>query len=236
MARAKHSVLGSALLLCALLGASPLAAAEAKHGLSAFGDLAYPADFKNFAYVNPDAPKGGTLSLVGWGGVTTFDSLNSFILKGDAAQGLDLLFDSLMTRALDEPDAVYGLVASNAEVAPDGMSVTFKLRPEAKFNDGSPLTADDVVFSFETLKTKGHPLFAADLAGRSQGGGARPADGALQFQGRAHARSTAHRRRPADFLQGLLREPRFRRDDARSAARLRPVHRRQRQPGPHHRL
>ncbi len=163
MARSKHSVLRGALLLCVLLGASPLAAAEAKHGLSAFGDLAYPADFKNFAYVNPDAPKGGTLSLVGWGGVTTFDSLNSFILKGDAAQGLDLLFDSLMTRALDEPDAVYGLVASNAEVADDGMSVTFKLRPEAKFSDGSPLTADDVVFSFETLKTKGHPIFAQTL-------------------------------------------------------------------------
>lgn len=152
-----------ALLAGALLAVSPLAASEAKHGLSAFGDLAYPADFTSFAYVNPDAPKGGTLSLVGWGGVTTFDSLNNFILKGDAAQGLELLFDSLMTRALDEPDAVYGLVASSAEVADDGLSVTFKLRPEARFNDGSPLTAADVVFSFDTLKAKGHPLFAQTL-------------------------------------------------------------------------
>ena len=139
-------------------------AAEAKHGLSAFGDLSYPADFQHFAYANPDAPKGGTFSLVGWGGVTTFDSLNNYILKGDAAQGLELLFDTLMVRAADEPDAVYGLVAKSAEVAPDGMSVTFTLRPEAKFADGTPLTADDVAFSFETLKTKGHPLFAQTLA------------------------------------------------------------------------
>ena len=99
------------------LAAPSPASAEAKHGLSAFGDLSYPADFKHFAYANPDAPKGGTFSLVGWGGVTTFDSLNNYILKGDAAQGLELLFDSLMTRAADEPDAVYGLVAKSAEVA-----------------------------------------------------------------------------------------------------------------------
>ena len=138
-------------------------ASERRHGLSAFGDLAYPADFTHFAYANPDAPKGGTFSLVGWGGVTTFDSLNNYILKGDAAQGLELLFDSLMTRAADEPDAVYGLVAESAEVADDGMSVTFYLRPQARFSDGSPLTAEDVVFSFDALKTKGHPLFGQML-------------------------------------------------------------------------
>ena len=153
-----------AIAIGALFIAANACRAEAKHGLSSFGDLAYPADFQHFAYANPDAPKGGTFSLVGWGGVTTFDSLNNYILKGDAAQGLELLFDSLMVRAADEPDAVYGLVAKSAEIAPDGLSVTFTLRPEAKFNDGSPLTADDVVFSFETLKTKGHPLFAQTLA------------------------------------------------------------------------
>ncbi|MEX2165597.1 MAG: extracellular solute-binding protein [Methyloceanibacter sp.] len=135
------------------------AASERKHGLSAFGDLAYPADFEHFAYADPDAPKGGTFSLVGWGGVTTFNSLNNYILKGDAAQGLELLFDSLMTRAADEPDALYGLVAESAEVADDGMSVTFYLRPEAKFSDGTPLTAEDVAFSFDTLKEKGHPIY-----------------------------------------------------------------------------
>jgi len=158
-------------------------AAEPKHGLSAFGDLAYPADFKNFNYVNPDAPKGGTFSLVGWGGVTTFNSLNNFILKGDAAQGLELLFDSLMTRAADEPDAVYGLVAENAEIADDRMSVTFKLRPEAKFNDGSPLTADDVVFSFDALKTKGHPIYAQTLADVEKAEALDPATVRYTFKG-----------------------------------------------------
>ncbi len=157
-AGAKASALGAALLVLALI-AAPASASEPKHGLSAFGDLAYPPDFKHFNYVNPDAPKGGTFSLVGWGGVTTFNSLNNYILKGDAAQGLELLFDTLMTPAADEPDAAYGLVAESAEVADDRMSVTFNLRPEAHFADGTGLTADDVVFSFDVLKEKGHPLY-----------------------------------------------------------------------------
>jgi microcin C transport system substrate-binding protein len=153
---------GLALFVAGGLLAAP-AIAEPRHGLSIFGDLKYPADFKHFDYVNPDAPKGGKASQIGPSGVTTFDSFNSFILKGDAAQGMELVFDTLMVRALDEPDAVYGLVAETADVAPDGLSVTFKMRPEAKFADGSPLTADDVVFSFETIKAKGHPAFAIPL-------------------------------------------------------------------------
>lgn len=157
----------SALCAASLLGmalAAPLSfAAERTHGISAFGDLKYPPDFSNFEYVNPDAPKGGKLSQIGTAGLTTFDSFNGFILKGDAAQGLGLLFDSLMVRAFDEPDAVYGLLAKDAEVADDRSSVTFYLRPEAKFSDGTPVTADDVVFSFETLKTKGHPQFGFAL-------------------------------------------------------------------------
>lgn len=147
----------------ALLAASAPLSAEPRHGLSIFGELKYPADFKHFDYVNPDAPKGGKASQIGPSGVTTFDNFNMFILKGDAAQGMELVFDTLMVRALDEPDAVYGLVAETADVAPDGLSVTFKMRPEAKFADGSPLTADDVVFSFETIKAKGHPAFAIPL-------------------------------------------------------------------------
>ena len=158
-ATAVRRFLGSAALLLLAFLASPTDASEPKHGLSAFGDLAYPPDFSHFAYANPDAPKGGTFSLVGWGGVTTFNSLNNYILKGDAAQGLELLFDTLMTPAADEPDAVYGLVAESAEVADDRMSVTFHLRPEAHFADGTELTADDVVFSFDALKEKGHPLY-----------------------------------------------------------------------------
>src|SRR5262245_43808684 len=114
---------GALFLLVALT--APAGSSERKHGLSAFGDLAYPADFTHFNYADPNAPKGGMFSLVGWGGVATFNSLNNYILKGDAAQGLELLFDSLMTSAADEPDAVYGLVAESAEVADDKMSVTF---------------------------------------------------------------------------------------------------------------
>ena len=154
-----------ALALFALpIGLAPnTVAAEARHGLSAFGELKYPADFKRFDWVNPDAPKGGRLATIGTASRTSFDSFNNFILKGDAAQGLDYLFDTLMTRAYDEPDAVYGLVASTAELAPGGSGVTFRLRKEAKFADGSPLTAADVVFTFNTLKEKGHPLYRLQL-------------------------------------------------------------------------
>lgn len=163
MARTRPLSLACGALLFLALLVAPATASERKHGLSAFGDLAYPADFKHFAYANPDAPKGGAFSLVGWGGVTTFNSLNNYILKGDAAQGLELLFDSLMTPAADEPDAVYGLVAESAEIGDDGKSVTFYLRPEARFSDGTHLTADDVVFSLEALKTKGHPIYRQTL-------------------------------------------------------------------------
>jgi microcin C transport system substrate-binding protein len=156
-----RSLGGTLIVLACLLSAA--GAAERRHGLSAFGDLAYPANFTHFAYADPAAPKGGDFSLIGWGGVTTFNSLNNYILKGDAAQGLELLFDSLMVRAADEPDAVYGLVAESAEIADDGKSATFYLRPEARFSDGTPLTAEDVAFSLDTLKTKGHPIYRQTL-------------------------------------------------------------------------
>ncbi|VAW03294.1 Prephenate dehydratase-associated ABC transporter, substrate-binding protein [hydrothermal vent metagenome] len=138
------------------LGAN-VASSEPRHGLSAFGDLKYPADFKNFDYVNPDAPKRGYLTTLGTQGRTTFDNLNGFILKGEPAQNLGLLFDTLMVRAADEPDAMYGLVAETADVADDRMSVTFVLRKQAKFSDGTPITANDVAFTFRLLKDKGHP-------------------------------------------------------------------------------
>ncbi len=154
--------LAAALTLIAPCAAQ-VARAEPRHGLSVFGDLKYPADFKHFEYVNPDAPKGGKIVTMGTGGATTYDTFNGFILKGDAAQGLELLFDSLMVRAQDEADAMYGLVAESADVAADGMSVTFKLRSEAKFSDGTPVTADDVVNSFTLIKEKGHPALAMPL-------------------------------------------------------------------------
>src|SRR6266481_2813061 len=133
------------------------------HGLSAFGDLAYPADFAHFSYVDPQAPKGGTFSQIGPSrqfnqNFLTFNSLNSYILKGDAAQGMDLTFATLMVRSGDEPDAMYGLGAAKVRRSADGLTYRFFIRPGVKFHDGSRLTAHDVAFSLNILKEKGHPL------------------------------------------------------------------------------
>ncbi|MGF7158892.1 microcin C transport system substrate-binding protein [Rhodoligotrophos appendicifer] len=147
----------------ALVASGPSVAAERRHGVSTFGELKYPADFKHFEYVNPDAPKGGKISRIGTAALNTFNSLNPFILRGDPAQGMELTFDTLMARAQDEPDAMYGLVAESVEVADDKMSAVFFLRPEAKFSDGTAITAEDVVFTLETLKTKGSPGYRVQL-------------------------------------------------------------------------
>jgi microcin C transport system substrate-binding protein len=133
------------------------------HGISGFGDLKYPADFHHFDYVDPQAPKGGAFSQIGPSrqynqNFLTFDSLNSFILKGDAAQGMELTFAALMTSAADEPDAMYGFAARAVRISADGRVYRFLMRPEARFHDGTPLTAHDVAFSLAILKEKGHPL------------------------------------------------------------------------------
>jgi microcin C transport system substrate-binding protein len=160
----KPAALLAILLSLAAPGASMGVTAEGpRHGLSAFGELKYPPDFRAFEWVNPDAPKGGRLATIGTAARLTFDSFNAFILKGDPAQGLEYMFDTLMTRAYDEPDAVYGLVAASAEVSPDRSSATFRLRPQARFADGSPLTATDVAFTFDILKEKGHPFYRTQL-------------------------------------------------------------------------
>ena len=145
-----------------------LAETADRHGMSAFGDLNYPADFPYFDYVNPDAPKGGVFSQIGPNrqfnqSFQTFNSLNSYILKGDAAQGMELTFATLMVRSGDEPDAMYGLAARSVRVSDDGLTYTFTLRPEVKFHDGTPLTAHDVVWSLVTLKDKGHPIITQQL-------------------------------------------------------------------------
>jgi microcin C transport system substrate-binding protein len=133
------------------------------HGMSAFGDLKYPADFKHFDYVNPDAPKGGLFSQQGPAiqynqNFLTFNTLNSYILKGDAAQGMELTFATLMAGAADEPDGLYGLAARAVIISADGLTYRFLLRPQAKFHDGSRITAQDVAFSLGLLKDKGHPI------------------------------------------------------------------------------
>jgi microcin C transport system substrate-binding protein len=143
------------------------------HGLSAFGDLAYPPDFHHFRYADPKAPKGGNFSQIGPGreynqNFLTFNSLNSYILKGDAAQGMELTFATLMIRCGDEPDAMYGLAAAKVRRSADGLTYTFFIRPEAKFHDGTRLTAHDVAFSLNLLKEKGHPIITQllrDLTG-----------------------------------------------------------------------
>ena len=135
----------------------------ARHGMSAFGDLKYPADFQHFDYVNPNAPKGGLFSQLGPSRLynqnfDTFNSLNSFILRGDAPLGMETTFASLMVSAADEPDGMYGLVARDVEISPDGLTYRFVVRPEAKFHDGGKLDANDVAFSINLLKAKGHPI------------------------------------------------------------------------------
>ena len=151
-----------------VLSAARADAAIESHGLSAFGDLSYPADFTHFRYVDPDAPKGGTFSQIGPDRLynqnfLTFNSLNSYILKGDAAQGMELTFATLMARAGDEPDAMYGLAAAKVWRSADGLRYEFSIRPEAKFHDGSPLTAHDVAFSLNILKSNGHPIISQSL-------------------------------------------------------------------------
>jgi microcin C transport system substrate-binding protein len=138
------------------------------HGLSIFGDLKYPADFKNVEYADVSAPKGGLFSQIGPTraynqSFLTYNTLNVFILNGDGAQGMEWTFATLMARAYDEPDAIYGLAAQSVRVSTDKLTYTFRLRPEAKFHDGAPITAHDVAFSLTVLKEKGHPVITQFL-------------------------------------------------------------------------
>ena len=159
---------GAALFAPARHALASTKASGPRHGMSIFGELKYAIDFPHFDYVNPDAPKGGTLSQVPVNGaynasLQTFDTLNGYVLKGNSPPRLDFIFDTLMVRAFDEPDAVYGLVALSAEAKAGGNEYIFKLRPEARFHDGSKLTATDVAFSFMLLKDKGYPTIKLNL-------------------------------------------------------------------------
>lgn len=134
-----------------------VASAEPSHGIAMYGDPALPQDFAHLPYANPDAPTGGTMitSTVG-----SFDSLNPFIVKGTTHWQLRFLMgESLMARSLDEPFTLYGLLAESIETADDRSWVEFTLRPEARFSDGNPVTVEDVIWSYETLGTIGHPRY-----------------------------------------------------------------------------
>ena len=141
----------------------PSVGGEPAHAIALHGTPKYPADFKHLDYVNPDAPKGGTLKqhVIG-----TFDSLNPFIVKGDPAAGLNIIrsglyYESLMQNAWDEPFSLYGIIAKDITIAEDKSWVRFNLREEAKWHDGKPITADDVIWTFKTLTEKGKPFYKA---------------------------------------------------------------------------
>ena len=140
------------LLFLLALSAAPSWAA---HAYAQFGDIKYPPGFTHFSYVNPDAPKGGEIRMVPPTRPTNFDKFNPFTLKGTAPYGLGgLMFESLLTGNSEEPTTAYGLLAEDVEVATDKLSATFRLHPKARFNDGSPVLAADVVHSFEMLNSK----------------------------------------------------------------------------------
>jgi len=145
------------VLVLLLVSVLPASAGGPVHGLAMNGQPKYGPDFTHFDYADPDAPKGGTVRLAATG---TFDSFNPFIVKGNSADGLGLLFDTLTEQSLDEPFTEYGLVAERIELAPDRSSLTFRLRKEARFHDGSPVTAADVAFTFRTLVEQGTPHYA----------------------------------------------------------------------------
>ncbi|MCG5239208.1 extracellular solute-binding protein [Azospirillum doebereinerae] len=146
-----------AALAGALLLAGPLAAQEGgSHAIALHGTPKYGPDFQHFDYADPNAPKGGEVKLMAMGG---FDNLNPFILRGQTAAGATLVFETLTVGSSDEAVTEYGLLAESIAVAEDRSWVSFTLRPQARFNDGKPVTADDVIWSFQTLKEKGHPIY-----------------------------------------------------------------------------
>ena len=130
------------------------------HGIAMHGDLKYGPDFKHFDYANPDASKGGDVRFAAAG---TFDSFNPYTLRG-VPVGIPGSAETLMASSGDEPFSEYCLICETIEVPADRSWIVFNLRPEARFQDGSPITAEDVVWTFETLKTKGHPRYRAYYA------------------------------------------------------------------------
>ncbi|WP_167730598.1 extracellular solute-binding protein [Terasakiella sp. SH-1] len=150
----KKAVLTSAFAVCLAFNAT---AAEKKHAVSMHEDIKYPAGFTHFDYTNPEAPKGGTIRLAALG--STFDTFNPFTLKGISATGAGLAYETLTVQSQDEPFTAYGLLAETIEMPDDRSWVAFHLRKEAKWQDGKPVVADDVVFSFNTLMEKGHPRY-----------------------------------------------------------------------------
>ena len=153
------------LLLLALLAGLGANIALAGQGIAQYGKPKYPDGFAHFDYVNPNAPRGGTLVLPNPGQRTSFDKFNPFTLRGITAPGIELMFESLAEGSADEVSSIYGLLADDIQVAKDHKSATFHLRSEAKFSDGSPVLAADVKYSFDTLMSgKAHPRYKTTFA------------------------------------------------------------------------
>ncbi len=150
---AKHT---AAVFCLTAISMVSMAEVTRSHGISVFGELKYGADFKHFDYANPNAPKGGSVHLSSLGG---FNSLNPFILKGVSASGASSIYDSLTASSDDEPFSEYGLVAETIEVPDDKSWVIFNMRKQARWHDGKPLTAEDVAWTLNALKTQGHPFY-----------------------------------------------------------------------------
>jgi len=160
--KAALKTIAVSMALVASMSAAAYASEDEKtwrHGLSLFGEVKYGADFPYFDYVNPNAPKGGIMRLSSIG---TFDTLNPFNLKGTPAAGAGLIYDRLMSGSLDEPSSVYGLIAESLSYPDDYSSVTYRLRAQARWQDGKPITVDDVIYSLEALR-KSHPFYNALL-------------------------------------------------------------------------
>lgn len=173
--------------LAVLLLLNPFSA-QAAHGIALFGELKYKPGFTHFDYVNPNAPKGGTVKYSSSG---TFDSVNPFILKGVAAPGITpYVFQTLMTPSYDEPQSYYGLIARAVTVAPDHSYADFTLNKKARWQDGKPVTADDVIWTFHALKENGHPLYRVMYAPISEAEEIRP--GVVRF----HFTDLEHRELP----------------------------------------
>ena len=158
-------LVSSVAILPHYIAAADSATVHRAHAIAMHGQPKYGADFRHFDYVNPQALKGGKIVFGAFG---SFDSLHPFIVKGRTAAGIRNLFETLTTGSDDEAFSVYGLLAETIEWPADRSWVAFTLRPQARWHDGKPVTVEDVIWSFETLKTQGHPFYRSYYANVAQ--------------------------------------------------------------------
>ncbi len=193
----KHTLKKVLSLLCISMALSFSAEAQTQHGISRYNELKYPANFTAFDYVKPDAPKGGELRVAVMG---SYDTLNQTI-KGNAVEGLPHMYESLLARAADEPFTLYGLVAESVEVGPNNQWVIFMLRPEAKWQDGTPITPEDVIFSWEIQRDKGLPMHRTHYSKVEKA--EKVGDRGVKFTFKKEADGTVDPERP--MIMGMMR-------------------------------